>query len=85
MHDGSILQLHKLSQNWDPQNRVSAMNAIKSATQKQEILTGLLYIDTDTKDLHSIINTAHMPLNTMSKDRLCPGSEALRGVNDGLR
>src|SRR6476469_2549371 len=51
MHDGSMLQLHKLSQEWNPEDRLSAINAVKNAAAKQEILTGLLYIDPRTKDL----------------------------------
>lgn len=85
MHDGSALALHKLSQNWNPQDRLSAMNAIKNATAKQEILTGLLYINSDTKDLHSLINTTDIPLNKLTKDVLCPGSDALKDINAGLR
>lgn len=85
MHDGSVLQLRKLGQNWDPENRLSAMNAVKNAAARHEILTGLLYIDTNTKDLHSIIKTTDVPLNQLGKDVLCPGNAALRNVNEGLR
>jgi 2-oxoglutarate ferredoxin oxidoreductase subunit beta len=85
MHDGSTLQLHKLTQDWDPQDRLSAMNAIKTASAKHEILTGLLYINPDTKDLHTLINTADTPLNQLTKEVLCPGSEALKDINAGLR
>ena len=85
MHDGSMLQLHKLAQDWDPEDRLSAMNAVKNAASRQEILTGLLFIDRDTKDLHSIIKTSDTPLNKLGKEDLCPGSEALKAVNAGLR
>ncbi len=85
MHDGSMLHLNKLSQDWDPEDRLSAINAIKNANLRKEILTGLLYINPDTKDLHHIINTTDTPLNTLTKDVLCPGSAALKAVNEGLR
>jgi 2-oxoglutarate/2-oxoacid ferredoxin oxidoreductase subunit beta len=85
MHDGSMLQLHKLAQEWDPEDRLSAINAIKNAAARKEILTGLLYINPDTRDLHALINTSDTPLNMLGKDVLCPGSEALKGVNEGLR
>src|SRR6266566_779139 len=45
MHDGSTIKLHKIDRNWDPRNRVSAINAVQNARGKGEILTGLLYID----------------------------------------
>ena len=34
MHDGSLIQLHKLEQGWDPQNKMSAMNALDRAKGK---------------------------------------------------
>ena len=76
---------HYASQEWDRENRISVKNAVKNAAVSHEILTGLLYIDTKTHDLQHIINTADVPLNKLAKDVLCPGSAALKNVNDGLR
>lgn len=85
MHDGSTIHLHKLAKDWDPQDRNSAMNAIHHAKQKGEILTGLLFIDENSNDLHSILNTSSTALNSLGKDALCPGSEALDKLNASLR
>jgi 2-oxoglutarate ferredoxin oxidoreductase subunit beta len=85
MHDGSVLQLHKLSQDWNPEDRLSAINALKNASARQEILTGLLYMDRDTKHLHEVINTTETPLNQLTEKHLCPGSVALKDINAGLR
>lgn len=85
MHDGSVIQLHKLAEEWDPLNRQSAMNAVLNSKAKNEILTGLLYVNPDAHDLHHMIQTADVPLNTLGKDVLCPGSEMLKGINEGLR
>ena len=85
MHDGSVIQLHKLSEDWDPLNRQSAMNAVLNAKAKNEILTGLLYVNPDANDLHHMINTSDRPLNTLTKAELCPGSEMLKEINADLR
>ena len=85
MHDGSNLQLHKLAQDWDPEDRLSAMNAVKNASAKGELLTGLLFIDPDTEDLHRVIKTTEVPLNKLKEKDLCPGTDALKKVMDGLR
>ena len=85
MHDGSYIQLHKLEQEWDPQDRISAINAMQHAKAKNEILTGLLYIDEDSKDLNHIINTSNKPLNSFTEKELCPGNEALKELNASLR
>ena len=45
LHDGTFLQFHKLAQDWDPEDRISAINAVQNAKLKNEILTGLLYIN----------------------------------------
>src|SRR5687767_13393751 len=85
MHDGSRIRLHKLAKDWDPFNRLSAANALQRAKQTGEILTGLLYMDRDSSDLHEILKTTTQPLNTLGKDVLCPGSDALAKLNASLR
>lgn len=85
MHDGSFLQLHKLAQEWDPLDRQSAINAVLNAKANDEILTGLLYVNPETTDLHELLQTSEKPLNELTKDVLCPGSEILKGINADLR
>jgi len=85
MHDGSYISLNKLAQDWDPLNRLSAMNAVQNARAKGEILTGLLYVNPDCSDLHEMLQTSDRPLNTLTKSDLCPGSEMLKEINADLR
>lgn len=85
LHDGSKLAFNKLSDDWDPLDRQSAINAIINAKLKKEILTGLLYMNPDSQDLHSVIQTTDTPLNTLKEDVLCPGNDALKDINAGLR
>ena len=85
MHDGTTIRLHKLAKDWDPFDRLSAINAVQRAKQKNEILTGLLYMNEDSSDLHEMIQTSERPLNSLGKPDLCPGSEALAKLNASLR
>lgn len=85
MHDGTNLSLQKLSNDWDPLDRQSAMNAVINAKNKGEILTGLLYMQPDCKDLHKMIQTAEKPLNSMNAKELCPGAANLKNINADLR
>jgi len=85
MHDGSKIYLHKLAKDWDPNDRLSAITALHKARQRQEVLTGLLYINEDSTELHSTLNTSEIPLNQLEKAVLCPGSEVLANINQGLR
>jgi 2-oxoglutarate ferredoxin oxidoreductase subunit beta len=85
LHDGSVIHLSKLAKDWDPRNRQSAVNRLYQAKAQGEILTGLIFIDTESQDLHHILNTTQQPLNTVEQIKLCPGSKVLESINAGLR
>ena len=85
MHDGSWLRLHKLSQAWNPDDKLSVINALQKSHIHNEILTGLLYINTETKDLHTLLNTTDIPLNQLDESVLCPGNELLEEINSDFR
>lgn len=85
LHDGSVVHLHKALKDFDVNDPRSALRAIKDYQAKGEILTGLLYVDTDPSDLHDVINTSHKPLNAMAEDQLCPGNVTLQSINDSFR
>ena len=85
MHDGSVIHLRKLAPQWDPRDRFSAVRRLQEAKAKEEILTGLLYIDPDSQDMHAVEETVEAPLNTLREEELCPGSEALAQINRSFR
>ena len=85
LHDGSVIHLHKALEQFDPHDRRSALRAIADHQDRGEILTGLLYVDTDPQDLHEIIQTVDKPLNILGKKALCPGDEVLQVINDSFR
>ncbi|MFN8355819.1 MAG: 2-oxoacid:ferredoxin oxidoreductase subunit beta [Spirosomataceae bacterium] len=85
MHDGSLIQLHKLADGWNPEDRNSAVQRLQKARAEGEILTGLLYIDSTSQDLHDILNTSHRPLNTLQEEDLCPGDAKLEAINQEFR
>lgn len=85
MHDGSTIQLNKMSNDWDPTDRSSAMNAMLRAKEKNEFLTGLIYINPQSTELHEMIQTSKTPLNQLTQRDLCPGHSALAAINDDLR
>ena len=85
MHDGSLIRLKKLQKDWDPMNRLSSITAMQNAKTSNEILTGLLFVEPETDDLHSMIETCDRPLNTLGESDLCPGSSLLEKINAGKR
>jgi 2-oxoglutarate ferredoxin oxidoreductase subunit beta len=85
MHDGSLLRLRKLARDWDPMDRISAVTAVQNARKNNEILTGLLFVDPETADLHKILHTCVPPLNSLDEKVLCPGGNVLNQINNASR
>jgi 2-oxoglutarate ferredoxin oxidoreductase subunit beta len=85
LHDGSFIRLHKLAKDWNPLDRVSAINAVQNAKAKNEILTGLLYLNPDCEDLHELLQTTDRPLNALTESELCPDGEILAEINASFR
>src|SRR5262249_20906677 len=50
-HDGSIVRLHKIDDGYDPTNRVTAMDYLQKHHEAGEVVTGLLYLDTNPRDM----------------------------------
>ena len=84
-HDGSVLRLRKLADDYDSSSRISAMSYVQSRYAHGEIVTGLLYVEADATDLHASLNTTEVPLNQLTEKELCPGSAALEKFNASLR
>ena len=84
-HDGSVLRLRKLHAEYDPSDRLKAMNYLLQQEAAGEIVTGLLYVNPESEDLHAHLNTADVALNRLGAKELCPGSAALEKINASLR
>src|SRR5476649_223665 len=84
-HDGSLLRLRKLGEEYDAADKVAAMKRVQEGTHAGEVVTGLLYVDPSPKDLHANLNTVDAPLNTLGTRDLCPGTSALDRINASLR
>ena len=81
LHDGTQLNLVKAQAGYNPENRREAVNALQDCRESGEILTGLIHIDADVKNFHSMMNMSNTPLNQLTQDVLCPGSDALDIIN----
>jgi 2-oxoglutarate/2-oxoacid ferredoxin oxidoreductase subunit beta len=85
LHDGSVVHLHKIDDKLDIHNRRSALDLIQEYKAEGKILTGLLYMDPETSDLHETIGTVNRPLRDLSERELCPGNNVLQNINAGFR
>jgi 2-oxoglutarate ferredoxin oxidoreductase subunit beta len=85
MHDGSVVHFRKLAEDYDPTDRTAAFNYVREAQARGEVVTGLLYIDPDTADMHAIAGTVETPLVDLPYESLCPGSAALAELMEEYR
>lgn len=84
MHDGSHLRLKKLEREYDPTNRNLAIQTIKESAERQQFLTGLLYIDESKPAFDDLMNIVAEPLAHLQENKLRPSKEALDKIMSEL-
>jgi 2-oxoglutarate ferredoxin oxidoreductase subunit beta len=85
LHDGSTIVLRKIEKDYDPTDRANAIANLMENQAREEITTGLLYIDESRPDMHELNNTASTPLIDLSYDTVCPGNDALQKLQARYR
>ena len=80
MHDGSLIQLHKLEEEYDPTNKMAALQRLQEAQDKREFITGLIYYNDKRKTLAEVEKLGSTPLAHLPSTKLRPSAEALAGV-----
>ena len=85
LFDKTKLSLEKLAKDWDPTDKYSARAKLQETRRNGNYLTGLIYIDPDSKDLHKILDTVDTPLNKLGENDLYPGDGVLDQINASFR
>jgi 2-oxoglutarate ferredoxin oxidoreductase subunit beta len=85
LHDGSHIRLKKLREDYDPTDKHAAFNLLHEAREKNEFLTGLVYVEPQKKDFLTLLGLPDEPLATLPLDRIRPGREALSRMMEELR
>ena len=85
LHDGSVINLKKSEDRKVISSKKEAVNALANAKEADSLLTGILYLDPESRDIHEILGTTEKPLNQLSEKELCPGNDILAAFNDSLR
>jgi 2-oxoglutarate ferredoxin oxidoreductase subunit beta len=85
MHDGSHLVLKKLGRDYDPKDRMAAMRLLEQGRAKQELVTGLLYLDEDLPTLQETENLVDAPLAALPEETLRPARESLEALLEEFR
>jgi 2-oxoglutarate ferredoxin oxidoreductase subunit beta len=85
LHDGGAIRVRKLAADYDPHDRIRATTYLAERKAAGELVTGLLYVDAESADLHDALGTVDAPLNALPDAALVPGSAALAAINASLR
>jgi 2-oxoglutarate ferredoxin oxidoreductase subunit beta len=85
LHDGSWVRLRKVATDYDPTDRDKAYAYIRERQQVKEVVTGLLYLSPDSRDMHDQAETVAHPLVDLPYEQLCPGSAELAKLQERFR
>ncbi len=85
LHDGSWVRLRKVADDYDPTDRDAAYQHIRERQRAGEVVTGLLYLSADSRDLHDQGNTVATPLTQLPYEALCPGNDELQKLQKRFR
>jgi 2-oxoglutarate ferredoxin oxidoreductase subunit beta len=84
LHDGTVVLMKKLDQNYDPTNRYEALRVLEEAERENTLVTGLLFVDPNAKTLFVRYSLPDQPLNRLESSKLRPSKEALEKINQSL-
>jgi 2-oxoglutarate ferredoxin oxidoreductase subunit beta len=85
LHDGSHLRIRKLHRDYDPTQKLAALAAIEDAEKKGEVLTGVLYVNTEKPNFLEMLHLAEEPLATLPEAKVRPSKQALDEIMEELR
>jgi len=85
MHDGSKLLLKKLETDYDPTDRMRAMQVLHETMRRGEYATGVIYIEPDKDDFLTSLNLVEEPLANLPLSRTRPPKAVLDEVMERLR
>lgn len=85
LHDGSAIRFKKLEPDYDCGDRAGALQYLERHREHGQVVTGLLYRNTQQPEFHAIAGTSDQPLRDTAFEQLCPGSDALEDLQQRLR
>jgi 2-oxoglutarate ferredoxin oxidoreductase subunit beta len=85
LHDGSRLVLRKLERDYDPTDRFHALQVMHEAELREEVLTGVLYVNRERPSFVQSLNMMDRPLATLPQESTRPSAAALEEIIEELR
>jgi 2-oxoglutarate ferredoxin oxidoreductase subunit beta len=85
LHDGSKMHLSKLEEDYNPTNRIQALTRMAEAREKNEVLTGLFYLNAGQPSFTDMLNLVDSPLGTLPQGTTRPPKSVLEGIMNEYR
>ena len=85
LHDGSRLRLKKLERDYDPTDKMTALQTIAESEKQGHVVTGILYVDNSRKHFIDQLNVVDEPLGTLPESRTRPPRAVLDEIMEELR
>jgi 2-oxoglutarate ferredoxin oxidoreductase subunit beta len=85
LHDGSVIRFRRVDESYDPTDRDRAYAYLRERQKEGEVVTGLLYVSPETKDMHETNGTVATPLVDVPYEELVPGAAALAELQKRYR
>jgi len=85
MYDGSQLRLRKLDRDYDATSKVGALTMLAESHEKDEMLTGVFYVNTTAPSFVEQLNLTDQSLARMPEELVRPSRQALDEIMEELR
>ncbi len=85
LHDGSSIRIKKVGRDYDPTDKLGAIKMLHESADAGEVLTGLLYVDTNKPTFIDLLDLGTEPLGTLPESKTRPSKEALDAIMEELR
>ncbi len=84
LYDGSVITLRKLDNDYNPRDRQAAFRVLEEGRENRELLTGLIYVDTESPSMFDQYHLPDKALNRLTADEIRPPVESIDKVNQAM-
>jgi 2-oxoglutarate ferredoxin oxidoreductase subunit beta len=85
LHDGSRMHLVKLEEDFNPTDRIQALKRLAEAREKNEVLTGLFYLNPEAPNFIDMLNLGESPLSALRQEMVRPSKKVLDEIMNEYR
>src|SRR5688572_5954928 len=85
LHNGSRIMLTKLTEDYQPTDKMSALRVLHETMARGEYATGVLYLEPDKQDFVDLLGIVDEPLASLPESKTRPGKVALDEIMESFR